>query len=108
MEIVLKVGLALVVSATVLASLPAVPAEPPRVKEVGVSAPASDRSAVASKVASVASSTDPTSGRFKAPVGHRQPRLQDLPLVLQLGEDRLARKAKRLDRTVSDSVCSRF
>jgi hypothetical protein len=72
-----------------------------------VSVPTFDNSAaLAGNVAFVAPSAVVAPLPLQAPVGHRQPRLQDLPLTLQQQEDRLSREEKRLDWIVNDSICS--
>jgi hypothetical protein len=43
--------------------------------------------------------------RNEAPVGHRQPRVQDLPANVQHDEDKASAEQDALDRKLQNSIC---
>ena len=43
--------------------------------------------------------------RNEAPIGHRQPRVQDLPANVQRDEDRASAEQDALDKKLQNSIC---
>ena len=54
---------------------------------------------------SVAQSDAAAQARYEAPIGHRQPRLQDLPPGVRRDEDRLTAGQEAFDKKLENRIC---